>query len=72
MNLKAMIGYFRDELRKVERVIAAIEDLQTNGLENSRTSARGRRGRKFMNAEERREVSERMKRYWAKRQRMNR
>ena len=56
------------EKAKLERAITALEELRA-----ARTSTGVRadspRGRKSMGAEEREEVSRRMKRYWANRRR---
>ena len=62
MDLNRMIVDLRTELHRVETAIAQLEALNGNG---NISLLRPRRGRKFMGAEERREVSERMKRYWA-------
>jgi hypothetical protein len=53
----------RTELRKIDQAIATLEGLIAG------TAARpaSRRGRKSMPAEERKIVSERMKKYWARR-----
>ena len=62
MNLDETIGQLRAERARLEAVIAELEELNTgNG------QAHARRGRKSMDAAERREVSARMKRYWANR-----
>jgi hypothetical protein len=59
LDLETIIDALRAEKGRLDRVIASIEEL---------TGTTGhRRGRKSMSAEERQEVSERMKRYWAKR-----
>ena len=60
----------RDLVLKRELIDRAISELE--GLQTPATNADGspmpkRRGRKGMGPEERREVSERMKRYWANR-----
>ena len=54
-----------EEKARLERAIAALEEMEALG--STLQSVRKRRGRKSMGAEERREVSERMKRYWASR-----
>jgi hypothetical protein len=52
----------------LERAIASLEALQRAGGELPRLPNSGkRRGRKSMNLQERAEVSERMKKYWANR-----
>jgi hypothetical protein len=65
MNLTEIIRMLHVEKAKVEHSIAALETLdsrQAAGLPPLR-----RRGRKSMGSQERREVSERMKRYWENR-----
>jgi hypothetical protein len=49
------------------RAISALEALEQGATVNPVELARSRRGRKSMNSEERREVSLRMKKYWASR-----
>ena len=66
MDLSQTIQDLRLEKEKLERVIAALEDLQRNSVSHAFQPLSGkRRGRKSMNAKERQEVSARMKRYWA-------
>lgn len=61
MNLNNAIRDLYEELEKLNRVIAAVEE-----FERSRTlPAPHRAGRKSMGEAERRLVSERMKKYWA-------
>jgi len=61
MDLNKAIRDLRDELEKINEVIASLEQFQSTGtLPRPR-----RRGRKSMPEEERRSVSERMKKYWA-------
>jgi hypothetical protein len=56
------------EKEKLERVILSLEELQRTATGVAIASPVGkRRGRKSMNAKERAEVSERMKKYWASR-----
>ena len=57
MDLTTTIAELRREKEKLARVLASLEELQ-----NASTIAAPRRGRKSMNAEERQEVSARMKR----------
>lgn len=69
MDLYKAIQDLYAEKEKLERVIASLEDLQRaagGGIPPAPGSGK-RRGRKSMGADERQEVSERMKRYWAKR-----
>ena len=68
MDLYKAIQDLYAEKEKLERVIASLEELQRAGGESPLLPKGGkRRGRKSMNAKEREEVSERMKRYWASR-----
>lgn len=68
MDLYKAIQDLYAEKEKLERVIASLEELQRNaGSIPALPKSTQRRGRKSMNPEERQEVSERMKRYWANR-----
>ena len=68
MDLYKAIQDLYAEKEKLERVIASLEELQqTTGSVPLPPSVGKRRGRKSMGANERQEVSERMKRYWANR-----
>jgi hypothetical protein len=73
MDLYKMIGELHGESDKLDRVIAALEELQRvhHSAEDLAIQPR-RRGRKSMSAEERRDVSERMKKYWSNRRRASR
>ncbi len=67
MDLYKAIEDLYAEKEKLERVIASLEDLQRaagGGIPPMPKSGK-RRGRKSMNADERQEVSARMKKYWA-------
>jgi hypothetical protein len=69
MDLYKAIQDLYAEKEKLERVIASLEDLQRSaggGIPPMPKSGK-RRGRKSMSADEREEVSERMKKYWASR-----
>ena len=66
MDLIKTIEELRCEKQRLDRVIASLEELKApNG--SADPPIRSRRGRKSMSPEERREVSARMKRYWANR-----
>ena len=66
MDLYKAIQDLYAEKEKLERVIASLEELQRTSAANPLIPGRSRRrGRKSMGAEERRDVSERMKKYWA-------
>ena len=69
MDLTKTIQDLYAEKERLERVIASLEELQRTAAANP-VPAPGRskrRGRKSMGADERQEVSERMKKYWASR-----
>jgi hypothetical protein len=69
MDLYKAIQDLYAEKEKLERVIASLEDLQRaagGGIPPAPGGGK-RRGRKSMGADERQEVSDRMKRYWASR-----
>ena len=65
MDLTEIIRTLYVEKAKVEDSIAALEAL--GSTHSTGTQPLRRRGRKFMAAEERQQVSERMKRYWGNR-----
>ena len=66
MDLYKAIQELYAEKEKLERVIASLEELQRTAAGVPVLPKPGkRRGRKSMTAKERREVSERMKKYWA-------
>ena len=66
MNLLKAIRELYEERKRLDRVIASLEELQKNPAPEvpGQTPADRRRGRKEMSAEERRVVSARMKKYW--------
>jgi hypothetical protein len=63
MDLRTTIAELYAEKTRLDRVIASLEQLGDDLLPVTITVTR--RGRKFMSPQERREVSERMRRYWA-------
>ena len=65
MDLYKAIQDLYAEKDKLERVIASLEELQRTANLPPVLPKVQRRGRKSMNAKEREEVSERMKKYWA-------
>ncbi len=68
MDLYKAIQELYAEKEKLERVIASLEELQrTSGNVPVLPHSGKRRGRKSMSSKERREVSDRMKKYWASR-----
>jgi hypothetical protein len=64
MDLQKTIDFLRGEIRRLERVVASLEELR-DGV--TAPVEKKRRGRKTMSLEERLEASERMRRYWASR-----
>lgn len=64
MNYSAIIQALRVYLSQIEHAIAELESLKSAG---GLQLLPKRRGRKSMGEAERRDVSERMKRYWATR-----
>jgi hypothetical protein len=60
MDLAKTTEDLRREKERLERVIASLEELRAT----MSGPAKGRRGRKSVSLEERRELSARMKRYW--------
>jgi len=69
MDLYKLIQDLNAEKEKLERVIASLEELQrAAGLAVPPAPRSGKRlGRKSMGPEERQQVSERIKKYWASR-----
>jgi len=63
MDLTKTIGELGREKEKLERVIAPLEELRASG----EVPAKKRRGRKSISLEERRQISAKIKRYWADR-----
>lgn len=67
MDIEKALRELYDEKKRLEQVIASLEELDAKRGELPVAFREKRRGRKFMDAQARREVSERMKRYWAMR-----
>ena len=65
MNIAETLRELHAEKERIIRVIQTLETLCAEG--QSTLKAASKRGRKFMAAEERRQVSERMRKYWATR-----
>jgi hypothetical protein len=72
VDLYKAIRELVDEKKRIDRIIASLEAMLEKGTTNTasakaevKAGSGTRRGRKSMSAEERREVSERMARYWA-------
>jgi hypothetical protein len=72
MDLRTTIRELYEEKQRIEEAIASLEELigargRPAAPAPAESLRKERRGRKNMSPEERREVSSRMKRYWAKR-----
>ena len=72
MDLYKAIRELVEEKKRIDRIIASLEAMLASGRlgPQGKMAAKTpgkRRGRKSMSAEERRQVSERMARYWAQR-----
>jgi hypothetical protein len=67
MDLYKAIRELYEEKRRLDQVIASLEALQEVDGKSETPAAPKRRGRKSMSPEEKKEVSERMKGYWANR-----
>jgi len=65
MDLNKAIRDLYDELEKLNQVIASLEEYERTGT----LPAPPHRGRKFMGEDERKVVSERMKKYWGSQRR---
>ncbi|MBV8732525.1 MAG: hypothetical protein JO336_22170 [Acidobacteriia bacterium] len=68
LNISEMLRDLRLQKQKLDRAIAALESLaETETAKTRATPGKHRRGRTWMGSKERKEVSARMKRYWASR-----
>lgn len=68
MELHKLILKLRAERAKLDEILASLEHLEkTTKTGEARKAVRKRRGRKSMDEAARKEVSERMKRYWGAR-----
>jgi hypothetical protein len=66
MDIYRIIQELVEERNRVDRIILSLEEMERSG-KPSGTGVRNHRGRKSMDAKARKEVSDRMKRYWANR-----
>jgi hypothetical protein len=66
MDLTKAIRELHAEKVRLEKIISSLEELLAGNAEPAVSTGK-RRGRKFMNSQARKEVSERMKKYWAER-----
>lgn len=67
MDLSKVIRKLYDERAKLDHIIASLEELHKSAAAREPEAPKKRRGRKSMDAEARKEVSERMRKYWANR-----
>ena len=65
MDYTAIIRALRAQAEQIDRAIAQLESLNSSDGSAEGVLVKKRRGRKSMNPEERKQVSARMKRYWA-------
>jgi len=65
MDLYKAIQELIEQKKQIDLAISTLEAL----VEGASVPTSGRRGRKFMSEEERKVVSERMRKYWASRRR---
>jgi hypothetical protein len=63
MNIAEVIRHLKEEKKRLDKSIAALEAIWE--VQHPGSPLPGRRGRKAMPEHERREVSRRMKEYWA-------
>ena len=64
MNINKAIRELYEEKKRLDHVIASLEEMQRTGALLEAALPERRRGRKSMDEQGRQEVSERMKRYW--------
>jgi len=67
MDLYRIIRELTQERDRLQRIIDSLEEMKPDGSAKVRTDRGKRRGRKSMDRAGREEVSDRMKRYWARR-----
>lgn len=67
VDLYKAIRSLYEEKKRLDRLIQSLERIQARAAAVQSVKPKARRGRRGMSAEERLEVSERMKRYWASR-----
>jgi hypothetical protein len=72
MDLAKIIQKLCEERTKLDKIIEALEQLHESAALAEARKIKKPRGRKFMDEKDRREVSERMKKYWAARRKKDR
>jgi len=65
VDLYKAIRSLYEEKKRLDRLIQSLEKIQARAAATELDRPRSRRGRRGMSADERQQVSERMKRYWA-------
>jgi hypothetical protein len=64
VNINRTIRELIEEKKRLDRVIGTLEEMQRTGPVEVTSLSQKKRGRKSMDGLARKEVSERMKRYW--------
>jgi hypothetical protein len=67
MDLYRIIRELVQERDRLQRIIDSLEEMKPDGRASARQDRGKRRGRKSMDSAGREQVSDRMKRYWARR-----
>jgi hypothetical protein len=67
LDLYKTIQILNDERERLDKLIAYLEQIKASKGESLRRKPPGRRGRKGMGPAERKQISARMKKYWAAR-----
>ena len=67
MEIQKVIEYLNQQRAMIDETIACLERLNESAPSMATSATVKRRGRKFMGADDRQKVSERMKEYWASR-----
>jgi len=71
MNINKAIRELYEEKKRLDHVIASLEEMQRNAAALNVAISEKKRGRKSMDEQARQEVSERMKKYWDSRRKQN-
>ena len=67
MDFYSAIRELLEEKKRLDRLITTLEAMENGTIDPADLTTVRRRGRKAMSEQERRQVSDRMKRYWATR-----
>jgi hypothetical protein len=70
VNINKTIRELIEEKNRLDRVIGTLEEMQRTGPVEVTALSQKKRGRKSMDGRARQEVSERMKRYWESRRKL--